>query len=682
MRKGIAFTVVLLGIIVYCAPKEEAIVGEQGGALFIGTTEIVTMLSPLETSAFGSNEVLDLLFLRLHRIDPETGKMKPELAASWEFSEDLSSITYYLRDDVLWWDGRPVTAEDVYYTYMMMIDPETHYPDVAQLRFIESVELQGPHTIRFSFSRVYADVLTDSDIMPVPKHLHEQAPGTFGQNPVGNGPYKIEEWVPGSRLVLTANDAYYRGKPPLDEIYVQYYTDAGTMMRDFVDDQLDIVLNITPAAAQQLSADQQIVVDRRPGNTYTYVGWNLAHVYLADREVRQALSLAINTDAVLNEIFGGLGAVSNGPLPPSSWGYNDKIAPLQYDVTRAQEMLRNEGFQDRNQNGVFDKNGRDFVLNIITNSESPDRVALLDAVATDLEELGIRVRTRTLNTEAFIRAIVNKDFDGFIMGWSVSEKIDPTVYWYSDATKGIYNFVSYENKTVDSLIDEGVAMLNRKTAKNIWNEFQKIIYQDLPYTFLVVPDVISASHKRVQGTEHGLALSGAYVYWIPERERREALAAVPPVVEEIVATPSVQPTGEPSEEEGTGGPAVRPEEVLEAAVRRETTTVASLPPDSGIGETPLAPPMPSITTRTTPKNRVTPKYPEAARAIGASGRVVIRVLVGTDGTVKEASILSSFGNPACEAAALDAAKQWEFNPATKDGVPFEQKATIPFDFRP
>ncbi len=682
MRKVIALAVVLLGLTTNCGPEEETLVGEQGGALYIGTTEIVTVLSPLEPSAFGSNEVLDLLFMRLHRVDPETGKMKPELAASWEFSEDLSTITYYLRDDVLWWDGEPVTAEDVYYTYLKMIDPETHYPNVARLRFIENVELQGPHTIRFSFSRVYADVLTDSDIMPVPQHLHEQAPGTFGQNPVGNGPYKIKEWVPGSRLVLTANDTYYRGKPPLDEIHMQYYADARMMMRDFVNDQLDVVLNITPAAAQQLSVDQQIVVDRRPGNTYTYVGWNMAHVYLADKDVRQALSLAINTDAVLNGIFGGLGEVSSGPLPPSSWAYNDKIIPVQHDITRAQEILRNEGFQDRNQDGVLDKNGRDFVLDIITNSESPDRVALLGAVAKDLEELGIRVRTRTLSTEAFIRAIVKKDFDGFIMGWSVGEKIDPTVYWYSEAGKGIYNFVSYKNKTVDSLIDEGVAMLNRKTAKRIWNEFQRIIYQDLPYTFLVVPDVISASHKRVQGTEHGLALSRAYAYWIPARERREALADVPRVVERVVVTPSLHPPGEPSEEEGTGSPAVRPEEVLEAAVRRETTTVVSFPPDSGVGAMTLAPPTPSIITRATPTNRVTPKYPEAARAIGASGRVVIRVLVGTDGAVKEASILSSFGNPACEAAALDAARQWEFDPATKDGVPFEQKATIPFDFRP
>jgi peptide/nickel transport system substrate-binding protein len=558
-----------------------------------------------------------------------------------------------------------------------MVAPETQYPNIARLRFIDTVAVLGTHTIRFTFNRVYADLLTDSDIMPVPKHIHEQAPETFGQNPVGNGPYRIDEWIPGSRLVMVANDAYYRGRPPLDEIEVRYYLDATAMLNAFTQGQLDVVLNITPAAAQRLATDDDVVLDRRPGNTYTYVGWNLTHEHLSDRDVRRALSLAIHTRVLLDSVFGGLGTISNGPLPPSSWAHSSDVLPLPHDLSGAREILQTEGFADRNQNGILDKNGRDFVLNVITNSESSDRVALLDAISRDLEELGVRVRTQVLRTDEFIQAVISKNFDGFVMGWSVGEKIDPTVYWYSDATKGIYNFVSYENKAVDSLIDEGVAMLNRKKAKRIWHTFQKTVYEDLPYTFLVVPDAISASHRRVKGTDRGLVLSSASTYWIPASDREAISAIPPPVVEEIVATP--EPASGP-ETEPEIVPVVRPEEVLEAAARRETTSVAAVQPESVTTISP--PPKPSIITRATPVTRVAPGYPETARAIGASGRIVIRVLVGVDGLVKEATILSSFGNPACEAAALEAAEQWEFNPATKDGVPFEQKATIPFDFRP
>jgi protein TonB len=123
-----------------------------------------------------------------------------------------------------------------------------------------------------------------------------------------------------------------------------------------------------------------------------------------------------------------------------------------------------------------------------------------------------------------------------------------------------------------------------------------------------------------------------------------------------------------------------PEKLLEAAAKKETTAVAlTTPPPVA---PPVTPPKASVITRPIPKKQTSPKYPESARSLGATGRVVVRVVVGIDGKVKNAVILSSFGNPACEEAALAAAKKWEFEPATKDGVPFEQNTAIPFDFKP
>ncbi len=680
MRKFCHLLIAVFLIILTCAQKEEKIIGEQGGMMTIGTSSLPKTLSPLAPSIFGSNDVLNLLFMHLHRIDPETGKMKPELASSWEFSEDFTSITYHLRDDVTWWDGTPVTADDVYYTYEKMKDPKTYYPDIVRLRFIKDVEIVSTYGIKFTFDRIYADLLTDSDIMAVPKHVCEKLGDTFGRNPIGNGPYKIKEWTPGSRLVLTANDAYYRGKPPLDEIHIKYYLSPRKMMEDFVNGDLDLILNITPILAKDLENEEHIVIDSRPGNTYTYVGWNLSHPYLKDDDVREALSMAIDKNRILNEVFAGIGSISLGPLPQSSWGYNKNIKPIEYDVSKAREILQRAGFEDRNLNRIFDKNGRDFTLDIITNTENPERVAILDFIARDLRTLGIMVRTRTLSTESFIEAIINKKFDGFIMGWNTDEKIDPTVYWHSDPAKGIFNFVSYKNSIVDSLIDEGVAMLNRNKAKRIWNEFQKIIYEDRPYTFLIVANDISSCHKWVKGVDKGIVLGNAHIYWISGNEKRVSIASLTRLAkqETITITPALV---EQLEETTT----VKPEELLEAAVKKETTVVAATIRDTTRKETLITlptPPKPSIITRAVPTKKVTPKYPQSARAIGTSGRVVIRVLIGTNGKVKETTILSSFGNPACEAAALDAAKQWEFEPATKDGIPFEQKATIPFDFKP
>ncbi len=688
MRRFLLILIVAgLGIL-SCAKKEEALRGEKGGKLVIGTTDLPGTISPLQPSVLGSNEILDLLFMKLHRIDPNTGKMKPELASSWEFSEDLTAITYYIRKDVKWWDGEPVTAEDILYTYEKIQDPKTNYPFIASFKFIKKAELIDKYTIKFTFTQVYANLLTDSDIMPVPKHIYEKFTTEFGKTKIiGNGPYRVKEWVAGSGLVLTANEEYYRGRPPLDEIIIKYYNNADAMVTDFEQGNLDFVLNLTPAEAKKLSGNQNVNISSKPGSSYLYIGWNLDNELLKDKEIRRALTMAINRTQILNDIFLGMGKISLGPLPPSSWAFNEEITPVEYNVVKAKEILATRGFEDKNRNKIIDKNGKDITLTIIANVENPDRVQILSYVANYLTQLGFKVNAQTMDVNSFISAIINRKYDGFIMGWSVGEKIDPTLYWHSDPNRGRFNFVNYKNVSIDSLIETGTTMLNRKKARDIWGEFQKIIYEDQPYTFLVVPNEIAANYKRVKGTEEGLNLASAYNYWIPEAERRVTVAAVippaptpTPTTTTTTPTPTAPPREETKVETPKPTPTVAPEKLLEAAAAKKETTVAVTPTPEI--QPPVTPPKPSVITKPVPTKKILPKYPEAAKAIGATGNVVVKVLVDTDGKVKSATIYSSFGNPACEEAALAAARQWEFKPATKDGEPFEQSIQIPFQFKP
>lgn len=683
MKKfGLIFIVIALTIF-SCAKKEEKLTGEQGGKMVIGTTDLPSTISPLQPNVLGSNEILDLLFMKLHRIDAN-GKMKPELASSWEFSEDLKAITYYLRKDIKWWDGVPVTAEDVLYTYEKMVDPKTNYPFVSSFNLIKKVELIDKYTIRFTFNQVYANLITDSDIMPIPKHIYEKIGDEFGKSKiVGNGPYRVKEWVPNSGLVLTANDDYYRGRPPLDEIIIKYYNNVEVMITDFEQGNLDFALNLSPAEAKRLSGNQNINVASKPGNSYIYIGWNLNNEFLKDKEIRKALTMAINRTQILNDIFLGMGKISLGPLPHSSWAFNENITTVEYNLEKAKNILMQRGFEDRNRNKILDKDGKDLTLTIIANVENPERVQILSYVTNYLTQLGIKVNAQRMDVNSFISALLNRKYDGFIMGWSVGDKIDPTLYWHSEPKRGKFNFVSYKNTAVDSLIELGTVMLNRKKAKEVWSEFQRIVYEDQPYTFLIVPNEIAATYKRVKGTDHGLNLASAYTYWIPEAERKVTVAAVitpptpAPSPTSTTSTPTATPTTTKQETKveppQPPAPTVSPEKLLEAAAASKETT--SVTPTT-------TPPRPSVITRPVPTKQIIPKYPESAKAIGATGRVVVKVTVGTDGKVKSASIYSSFGNPACEDAALTAAKQWEFKPATKDGEPFEQSIQIPFDFRP
>jgi peptide/nickel transport system substrate-binding protein len=681
MRRLNRSLLIFVLLILSCTEHNDGQARERGGSMTIGTMSLPGRISPLQPSVFSSNEVLDLLFLRLHRIDHKTGKMKPLLAESWEFSEDLKSITYYLRKDVKWWDGEPVTADDILYTYEKMKDPETNYPNVNSLRFIKEVKVLHPYAIKFVCERVYADILTDTDIMPVPKHLYVEQGSDFATDPVGNGPYRIEEWVPGTGMVLAVNEQFYFDTPPLERIQLKNYASVELMLNDFAHGDLDALLDITPAAAQALTDNENVSVLSQPGNTYLYVAWNLENPFLKEKETRKALAKAINRRRILDDVYRGMGEISSGPLTPSSWGYDPEVAPIDYDPGRAREMLTEQGFRDSNRNRYIDRGGREFRLRLVTNLENADRAAILQYVADDLREIGVRVMTETLPTDDFINALVEGGFDGFIMGWSVGDKIDPAVFWSS---QGRYNFISYSNEKVDSLIDMGVSMLNRKKAQQVWNEFQRIIYDDQPYAFLVVPNRIAAAYKRIRGIDHEIKLANVQRYWIPEAERRVSVAAVLPdnLIQGRTETPQASITSsEPANEVVEEPPAVTtPETILEAAAQSDTSAVDTS--EAIVAALPPAPPKPSIISRAAPVKRVQPEYPSAAAAFEAAGTIVVRVLVGAGGMVQEARVIKSFGNPACEQAALDAAWQWEFNPATKDGVPFEQRVSIPFTFTP
>ncbi|HID32623.1 MAG TPA: TonB family protein, partial [bacterium (Candidatus Stahlbacteria)] len=383
---------------------------------------------------------------------------------------------------------------------------------------------------------------------------------------------------------------------------------------------------------------------------------------------------------LLKDIYLDEGELSTGPLPPSSWGFNKDLKPIPYNPTKATEILAKAGWKDLDYDRILER-GRvrnEFQLTIIANRENPDRVQILNQVAEDLKRIGIRVNKEVVDIGTFIRRVIARDFDGMIMGWTVGDKIDPTIYWHSDPERGRYNFVGYKNNRIDSLIEAGLLSINIKKAIKIWNQFQQIIYDDQPYTFLVVPNEISAYHSRIQGVdaEIGADVPLAYTYWFEKKDQRivkleeEKVEERPGKPVEAVKKPTPTPPKPPE--------TVTPEKILEEAAKRETAATKPAKVETVASE----PFKPSKITRPKIINFVPAKYPPSLIDLGIEGTVVVKVLVGTDGRVKETIIQTSFGDVLCEREALAAARKATFKPATKDGVPYEAWVSLPFKFRP
>lgn len=509
-RGGIKATVLVLGLSILGCPRVPEEQPERGGELWVGMMEEPSSLDPLDLTPFGPGELLDLLYLSLCRFDPQ-GRPTPELARSWEFSEDLRSITYHLRRGVCWWDGKELTGEDLVSAY------EALKGHASQLALIERVELLGPYTVRFTARCPYSDFLMDANLKPIPSHRPLEL--------LGNGPYRLDSWLRGDRMVLTANDGFYRGRPPLDRVVIRFFQDPTRMVEEFLADRVDLLFGLPPQFAAQLEglAESERVVIREPGERYLFVGWNLSHPFLARRSVRLALTMGVDRARLLEEVYLGAGQVVAGPIPPGGWAFDSTLQPLPYDPARAAELLDLEGYRDTDQDGIREAEGRPILLNLLVTPE-PERVRIAEELSQSLAQLGVGMRVITLSSGEFLDRVSRGKFDGFLMSWKVSERLNLSPVWHSE---GRYNFTGYRVPEVDSLIRLGESQFNRRLARSIWQEFQRRVAEDAPYLFLFAPQRVTVFKPRVRGLRQP-RLSQLADCWVPSAQRRVAISPLNP----------------------------------------------------------------------------------------------------------------------------------------------------------
>lgn len=695
-----------------CGKQEKYTAGEMGGTLTIGmlSANEPAWLNPLLLSYTAPTDIHEKLFLRLHRFDRNMN-IVPELAVSWKFSEDFRELTYQLRRDVKWSDGRPVTSDDVVYTYRLMADPKTRYARAGQLQFVESVEPVGQHAVKFRFNRVYSDELFDTGIFVLPKHalegLADLRSGQFDAAPITNGPFMLEQWNRGASLTLVPNKNFYKGRPALDKIEFRFFGDAASLLAAVQGGQIDITSDLPPSEARKLSDDANLKILDYPGWTYTYLGWNLKSPMFAEPKMRRAFAMAINSNDIIQQVLHSKGKQVAGPLLPTSWAYDEQQKPLPYDPTELKAELARLGWKEKNREGyLYKQNQRQpLEMTILLAQGQPVQEAAAALIQKQFKDLGIKVNIAAVDAVSFIQRAKEGRYDAMMFSWKNDYKVDPTAVWHSKPEKGRFNLQGYANPEVDDLIDQGLATLSRRKAKELWIKFQRIISEEQPTTYLFVPDVVTVAYKgfRGPGSDERGPLASMDEWWIPSAERRgTALAAAstpattvttsaptPASSTPTVATPTTAttPTATPATTQprpvtpATSAPApVNPQDILAASAAPATP-----PPAPTTTTTPEPTPEPSVEPAIPPTEpevlkAVMPAYPDVARKAGITGRVFVRVLVGADGSIKSAEVVRGIGG-GCDEAALDAAKKMAFKAGTVNGQPVDKPITIPFTFK-
>lgn len=582
-RRLMAALLALVLVLVWtagCSAPKETEKPVPGGTLTIGLPRGLSgSLRPLVSEGPAATAVIQLMYSGLLRLGPKL-ELACDLCQEYTVSADRRTLTFRLREDVQWHDGKPLTAEDVAFTYRAMLEPGytgAHAGELAALvgvqallderddvdrrlaaatlsaaeasdrkregwkRWLEglgkqAIEVIDRHTVVFTVDQPYAPLLAAMRLPISPAHT---------QAPVGTGPFRLEEHQKGKFVRLVRHDGYHLGKPYLDRVVFQIVP-AGKALEMLRSGELDFVplsaaeaaqVEAAAAGAGTAAAGAGTAVGREavtaagavvrvvtwPGAGYQYLGVNHARAPFTDVRVRQALMYGINRARLVDELLHGRGEVVNAHLTPGHWAEAGlSLNPYGFDPTRAAELLAEAGWSALDA-GYRTKDGQRLRFTLKVPKGNAVREASARMIQQDLRGLGIQVDLQVLDFGQVTREVFGeRQADAWLLGWDLGPDPDPGPIFSPDNKWG--GAAGWTSARSDSLLKQGRGVLTVAERQPFYAEWLQLINQELPYVFLYAEDEVAGVRAdRVRGLAPDVrgALWNIWEWWIPA-ERQEA----------------------------------------------------------------------------------------------------------------------------------------------------------------
>ncbi|MBI4713034.1 MAG: hypothetical protein HY762_07025 [Planctomycetes bacterium] len=500
-------------------------------------------LLPVNVESTVAQPLLQLIYNGLLKMNQEMSLI-PDLAESYEMSDDGLVWTFHLRPGVRFHDGIEMSADDVAFTYKIM--KET--PSFRQRCYtmIARVELPDRYTVKVVLSQPFG-ISATALIEPIlPKHLLEdiviaRSPGrttkqsqtygiaspsarndrggvSFAHMPIGTGPFKVVDWTSDDRIILERNPDYYELRiangpyginelgivnSQLARIEARGYESPDDLYSAFIKGETDIAFYLSAEQFDKVGKDERFQTYKFPYIMTYAMEYNLAHPLFKDKDVRYALAHAVNIPAMIKKIDGGYGGQSTGSFTPGTWWFNPDVKPLEYNPAKAMEMLNSAGWQ-LNKDNVLEKDGKEFrfVLLVNTDLREGNRIAML--LHNNLFGLGIRVEIEDFDLALYSAGKISVPADAAAYLTFFSTMDAPTeldAYWDSRRRHPFKKLWPYDNQRINELFDSGRQLSGSDKGKQVYQQLHQTIYDDQPALFLYFHYNLSAVRKKFDNTD-------------------------------------------------------------------------------------------------------------------------------------------------------------------------------------
>ena len=493
----VALVLMAVGLVSHAsgAPPKDAIV--------VGLLAEPVTMDPPQITDLNSTRVIKRMFEGLTAQELGTYKIIPGLAARWEISKDGLTYTFHLRPNVKFHDGTPLTAEAVKFCFDRQMNEQGPFYKTGTYPYVKGflgnvagVEVVNPSTVQIRLKSALTPFLQylahHSLYIYSPEALKKWGKDVV-KHPVGTGPFKLETWEPGVKVVLTRNDEYWGGAPKIRQAIYVPIIEAQARLSAIKTGEVDLTMDVPPDSLDDLRKDPNIVVAETNSSAVWYVVLNTRHPILKDRRVRQALNYAVNKDAIIRDILKGTAIVAVSPLSPVYGPYAEPgVQRYPYDPEKAKSLLKEAGYA----------NGFDvtfFVPESGSGMQSP--VEMGTVIQANLAAVGVRAKIQTMEWGAYLKKYLDGP-DMAEMSWNPSIG-DPDHMMYmllsSDRFPPAFNAGFYQNPKVDELLRKGRTTIDDRERVALYREAQKLVTEDAPWIIVDHGKQVIVHRKRVQG---------------------------------------------------------------------------------------------------------------------------------------------------------------------------------------